>query len=232
MLEFPPTGSTCASTPSRSPAAMREAMASAEVGDDVFGEDPTVIKLQERMASIMGKEAGLLVPSGTMSNAVAIRSHTQPGDEIVTEEQSHLYVYEGGGYAALSGCSVALVPAGEGSWNRGRSRTGSQTIPVLEPLSQRQRGLHREYFQSGRTLPAAVSMKSPRWRVAPVRSPVDGPDLQCGRGQRRGSGRVVRDCDTVSICISKGLGPPPGRAGWFSRLIERLTAGGKCSGVG
>ena len=89
--------------------AMREAMASAIVGDDVFGEDPTVIELQERMASIMGKEAGLMVPSGTMANAIAIRTHTQPGDEIITEEHSHVYVYEAGGFAALSGCSVALV---------------------------------------------------------------------------------------------------------------------------
>ena len=64
--------------------AMREAMASAIVGDDVFGEDPTVIELQEKMASIMGKEAGLMVPSGTMANAIAIRTHTQPGDEIIT----------------------------------------------------------------------------------------------------------------------------------------------------
>ena len=87
---------------------MREAMASAIVGDDA-GEDPTVIELQERMASIMGKEAGLMVPSGTMANAIAIRTHTQPGDEIITEEHSHVYVYEAGGFAALSGCSVALV---------------------------------------------------------------------------------------------------------------------------
>ena len=94
--------------------AMREAMASAIVGDDVFGEDPTVIELQEQMASIMGKEAGLMVPSGTMANAIAIRTHTQPGDEIITEEHSHVYVYEAGGFAALSGCSVALVPGERG----------------------------------------------------------------------------------------------------------------------
>jgi len=90
---------------------MRAVMSTAPVGDDVFGEDSTVIELQNRMASLLGKEAGLFVPSGTMSNAIAIRCHTQPGDEIITEENSHIYVYEGGGYAALSGCSVALVPS-------------------------------------------------------------------------------------------------------------------------
>ena len=70
-------------------------MTEAEVGDDVFGEDPTVIELQNRVAELLGKEAGLFVPSGTMSNAVAIRCHTQPGDEIIAEENSHIYVYEG-----------------------------------------------------------------------------------------------------------------------------------------
>ena len=102
---------------------MRAVMSTAPVGDDVFGEDSTVIELQNRMASLLGKEAGLFVPSGTMSNAIAIRCHTKPGDEIITEENSHIYVYEGGGYAALSGCSVALVPSEVGimevvMWNR------------------------------------------------------------------------------------------------------------------
>ena len=96
---------------------MRTAMTEAKVGDDVFGEDPTVIELQNRVAALLGKEAGLFVPSGTMSNAVAIRCHTQPGDEIITEENSHIYVYEGGGYAALSGCSIALVPSRSGIMN-------------------------------------------------------------------------------------------------------------------
>ena len=89
-------------------------MARAEVGDDVNGDDPTVIRMQEKMAGLLGMEAGLFVPSGTMSNAVAVRTHTQPGDEIIAEEHSHLYVYEGGGYAALSGCSIGLVPGHHG----------------------------------------------------------------------------------------------------------------------
>ena len=92
---------------------MREAMAKASVGDDVLGDDPTVIELQEMVADIFGKEEALFVPSGTMSNAIAIRAQTEPGDEIITERYSHIYIYEGGGYAALSGCSIALVP-GEG----------------------------------------------------------------------------------------------------------------------
>ena len=93
---------------------MRKAMAEAEVGDDVLGDDPTVIELQNRIADLTGKDAALFVPSGTMSNAIAIRAQTSPGDEIIAESHSHIYIYEGGGYAALSGCSIALVPGNRG----------------------------------------------------------------------------------------------------------------------
>ena len=89
---------------------MRQLIATAKVGDDVLGDDPTIIALQNMISELLDKEAALFVPSGTMSNAIAIRTHTKPGDEIITESTSHIYIYEGGGYAALSGCSVALVP--------------------------------------------------------------------------------------------------------------------------
>ena len=89
--------------------AMRDAMINAPVGDDVLGDDPTVIALQDRMASMFDKEAALFVPSGTMSNAIALRTHTVPGDEIVCDKTAHIYRYEGGGYAALCGASIALV---------------------------------------------------------------------------------------------------------------------------
>jgi len=90
---------------------MRKVMSLADVGDDVLGDDPNVNQLEKIIAEMLNKEAALFVPSGTMSNAIAIRAHTNPGDEIITERYSHIYVYEGGGYAALSGCSVALVDA-------------------------------------------------------------------------------------------------------------------------
>ena len=89
--------------------AMREAMMAAPVGDDVLGDDPTVIALQDLVAKMFGKEAALFVPSGTMSNAIALRTHTVPGDEIVCDKTAHIYRYEGGGYAALCGASIALV---------------------------------------------------------------------------------------------------------------------------
>src|SRR5262249_50711970 len=82
--------------------AMRAAMQSAEVGDDVFGEDPTVRRLQERVAGFLGKEAALYVPSGTMSNQICIKAHTQPGDELICETTCHIYNFEAGGPAVFS----------------------------------------------------------------------------------------------------------------------------------
>src|SRR5438552_4043710 len=83
--------------------AMRAAIAAAEVGDDVWGEDPTVSRLQERVADMLGKEAALFVPSGTMSNQICVRAHTQPGDELLCDQYCHIYCSEAGGPAVLSG---------------------------------------------------------------------------------------------------------------------------------
>src|SRR5580700_11628566 len=94
--------------------AMREAMAQAEVGDDVFGEDPTVRELEDETAALLGKEAALFTVSGTMANQLAIRSHTEPGDEILVEANAHIYFYEGGGPAALSGVSCRCLPGERG----------------------------------------------------------------------------------------------------------------------
>src|SRR3989441_7610953 len=90
-------------------AGMRAAMAAAEVGDDVFGEDPTVIRLQERVAALLGKEAALFVPSGTMSNQICVRAHALPGDEMLCESGCHIYNNEAGGPAALSGVTCRTI---------------------------------------------------------------------------------------------------------------------------
>src|SRR6476469_1737708 len=88
---------------------MRAAMAAAEVGDDVFDEDPTVHRLQDRVAALLGKEAALFVPTGTMANQICVRAHTRPGDELICETTSHVYVWEAGAPAALSGVSSRTV---------------------------------------------------------------------------------------------------------------------------
>src|SRR5216684_8394737 len=88
---------------------MRAAMAAAEVGDDVFHEDPTVNKLEERVAALLGKEAAMYVPSGTMSNQIGVKTHTQPGDELLCDLNCHIYNYEAGGPAVLSGVTCRTL---------------------------------------------------------------------------------------------------------------------------
>ncbi len=101
-------------TVTRPTEAMLQAMMHAEVGDDVFGEDPSVNKLEEMAAKLFGMESALYCPSGTMSNQVAIRCHTQPGDEVICEKQAHVYIYEGGGIALNSGSQVKPVEGDHG----------------------------------------------------------------------------------------------------------------------
>lgn len=106
---------------------MLEAMQQAPVGDDVFGEDPSVNALQEMAASMFGMEAALFCPSGTMTNQLAIKCHTQPGDEVICDESAHIYQYEGGGIAFNSGASVKLLHG-----NRGRI-TAAQVQAAIQP---------------------------------------------------------------------------------------------------
>ncbi|HYK47589.1 MAG TPA: beta-eliminating lyase-related protein, partial [Parafilimonas sp.] len=96
---------------------MLEAMFQAKVGDDVFGEDPTINELETKVASMFQMEAAIFCPSGTMTNQIAIKCHTQPGDEIICEKLSHIYQYEGGGIGFNSGCSVKLIDGNYGRIN-------------------------------------------------------------------------------------------------------------------
>ena len=194
---------------------MLDAMSKAVLGDDVLGDDPTVIGLQEKAAKILGKEAGLYVPSGTMSNIVATRTHTSPGDEIVTEAHSHVYQYEGGAFAALSGCSVALVHAKNGIMtpeevsNSIRKAEGSLShypngsLVCVENSAQGGGGtvysqeILDEICKIAKEKDCKLHMDGARLFNASVASGTD-------------PARVVRDFDTVSICLSKGLGAPVG----------------------
>ena len=106
---------------------MLEAMFTAEVGDDVFGEDPTVNKLELMAAEMFGMEAAIFCPSGTMTNQVAIKCHTRPGEEVICDKTSHVYIYEGGGIASNSGCQVKPL---EG--DRGRI-SASQVVEAINP---------------------------------------------------------------------------------------------------
>ncbi|MED6296825.1 MAG: GntG family PLP-dependent aldolase [Candidatus Thermoplasmatota archaeon] len=196
-------------------AAMRKVMEAAEVGDDVLGDDSTVQALQNRLADMLGKEAALFVPSGTMSNAVAIRAHTSPGDEIITETTSHIYQDEGGGYAALSGCSIALVPAPRGIMNPEdvasaiRKAEGSLahypdgSLVCVENTANRGGGTC--YPQE--TLDAIAKIAHDNGCAAHI----DGARLfNAVIATGVDAARMVRDYDSISICLSKGLGAPVG----------------------
>ena len=93
---------------------MRHAMMAAPLGDDVFGDDPTVLELQHKVAGLLDKEAALYVPTGTMANQLALRAHTQPGDEIIAHRGCHIYNYESGAAAALAGLTVRTLDSGDG----------------------------------------------------------------------------------------------------------------------
>src|SRR3954452_10779471 len=93
---------------------MRAAMAAAEVGDDVYGEDPTINRLEQRAAEIFGREAAIFVPTGTMGNQIAIKIHTQPGQEIICEERAHIYNWEMATLSSFSGCVVRPIPSENG----------------------------------------------------------------------------------------------------------------------
>ena len=94
--------------------AMRTAIANAQVGDDVYGDDPTVNALEAYVADLLGKEAAVFMPSGTMTNQIALRVHTEPGDEVILESQAHIYYYESGAPAALSGVTCKLIHGNQG----------------------------------------------------------------------------------------------------------------------
>ena len=194
---------------------MRKAMLEAEVGDDVLGDDPTVIKLQNKAAELLGKETALYVPSGTMSNIVATRTHTSPGDEIVTEAHSHIYRYEGGAFAALSGCSVALVDGKNGLMtseqvsNSIRKAEGSLShypngsLVCVENTAQGGGG--SVYSQE------AIDDICKVAREKDCKLHMDGARLfNASVASNTDPARMVRDFDSISICLSKGLGAPIG----------------------
>lgn len=191
---------------------MRRAMAEAEVGDDVFGDDPTVIALQEKVAGLLGKEAALFVPSGTMSNGIAVKVHTRPGDEMIVERGYHMFNYETGSAAVISGVQVNAVPGVRGVI------TAEQVAAAVRPVDDhyaRSRLVCVENTGnvSGGTLFPLEEMRRIR-EVADrhgLRMHLDGARLwnaSVAEGIEPAS--YAAHFDTVSVCLSKGLGAPVG----------------------
>lgn len=193
---------------------MRRAMYEAEVGDAVFGDDPTVNALEERTAELLGKEAAAYMPSGTMTNQTALRAHTEPGDEIIIEEQAHVYYYEGGAPAALSGVMCRLV----------KGERGVFTAEAVSAL------LRFEDLHFPRTRLICLENTHNRgggsvWPLERVEE-IAALAAKNGLGMHLDGARLwnasvatgipereyARHFDSVSVCFSKGLGAPVGSA--------------------
>ena len=187
-------------------------MHQAPVGDDVFGEDPSINALEAKSASLFGMEAGLFCPSGTMTNQLAIKTHTQAGDEVICEELSHVYQYEGGGIASNSGCSVKLLQG-----NRGRI-TASQILAAIHPEDvhkpiSRLISLENTCNRGGG---ACYDFKEFEEIQKIAKTHHLGLHLDGARifnaivHKKEDSKQYGKVFDSISICLSKGLGAPVG----------------------
>lgn len=222
-------------TVTRPSSGMREAMAAAEVGDDVFSEDPNVNRLEARVAEMMGKESAIYVPSGTMSNQLAVKVHTQPGQEVILERGCHIANYEAGAPAVLSNVQLQLIDGERG------------TIP-LEQIERliREESLHspgtalvcveNTHNRGGGAIYPLEAMRavSTLARDRGVAVHLDGARLMNAVVATGLPARSYADCaDTVSLCLSKGLGAPVGSVlSGPSRLIARARRFRKMWGGG
>jgi threonine aldolase len=191
--------------------AMLKAMFNAPVGDDVYGEDPTVNKLEETVASALGFQAGLFTPSGTMANQIAIHHHTRHGDSILAEEDSHVFLYEAGAAAAQSGVQFDLIPFSENFSDESIDARvkpewmhyASTKLLVVENTHNR---------GSGRVLDAlALKRIQARGRHHKLSIHCDGARIWNAASALGCSEKeLAAGFDTVSVCFSKGLGAPVG----------------------
>ena len=199
-------------TVTRPTAGMLRAMAEAEVGDDVLGDDPTVLRLQARVAELLGKEAGLFVPSGTMGNQLALRAQTSPGDQVVLEDGAHIYRFEAGAPAALSGVLVTCVeaPGGFLDWSRVEAALNPDNIHCAPPRLVCLENTHNR--AGGRIVPQAVMDAVGRGaRTRGLRVHLDGARLWHAHvATGLALAELAAPADTVSVCFSKGLGAPVG----------------------
>ena len=191
---------------------MRKAMSSAEVGDDVYGEDPTINRLEERAAELMGREAAVFVPTGTMGNQIAIHLHTHPGSEVVAEAGCHVFNFEMGAMATLSGTLPRAIETSDGILTPTQVETAIQpragyrtptSLVVLENshnlaggrVTTRER--MAELIRVARDHGLPVHLDGARIHNAAAALDITAAELSAG-------------CDTVMFCLSKGLGAPVG----------------------
>ncbi len=221
-------------TVTRPTPAMRRAMAEAEVGDDVLGDDPTVLRLQARVAEVLGKEAALFVPSGTMCNLIAVRLHCQPGEEFLCEAGAHVYNFEQAGHAQVWGVSARAVEGRYGVLDPGQLEG---LIRPDNPHYVRTRMVTLENTHNrggGRIQPYAYVAAICRWaHYHGLTTHLDGARL-FNAVVATGIEPIqwIQHFDTVGVCFSKGLGAPVGSAlagprEWIARAVRhRKVLGG------
>jgi threonine aldolase len=200
-------------TVTRPSAGMRKAMAEAEVGDDVFGDDPTVKALEAEVASVVGKEAALFVPSGTMGNQLAIATQTRPGEEVIVGEGAHPVWNEAGAGPALSGIQFAVAGRG-GTFTADEMEAEIKTGPYWCPRAALVCVENTHNRAGGRVFPqAAILGIVERARARGLSAHLDGARIwnaSVATGLREAE--LAAPFDTVSVCFSKGLGAPIGSA--------------------
>jgi len=193
--------------------AMRRAMAEAEVGDDVYLEDPTVNRLQERAAEIFEKEAALFVPSGTMGNQICVKLHTRPGTEVVVEQRSHIFNYEMGASAVFSGVTLRTVTGEDGllNWDLISGAIHHNSPYYVTPTSLI--ALENSHnMAGGSVMPLSLSREiCERARAIGLPVHLDGARIfNAAIALGATVAEVARPFDSVMFCLSKGLGAPVG----------------------
>ncbi len=212
---------------------MRRAMFAAELGDDVYGEDPTVNRLQELVAGMAGKEAALFVPSGTQGNLLAILSHCQRGEEYIAGQQAHCYRYEAGGAAVFGGVQPQPI-----DFEVNGSLDLAKVATAIKPIDDHfavTRLLCLENTRGGRVLPLDYQAEASRFaRERGLKLHLDGARVfNAAVSQQVPLAQIAQYYDSVSICLSKGLGAPVGSVLVGSdELIARARRWRKMAGGG
>ena len=216
-------------------AAMRQAMANAEVGDDVFGEDPTVAELQRKVAALLGKEEALYVPSGVMSNQLAIKAQTDPGDEIICEQDAHIFNYETAAPSLISSVQVRTIPGIRGVIRADQLDAAIRPKVYYMPRS-RMICLENTHNRAGGTIYPLDEIKkiSAYARAHDITMHLDGARLwNAWVASGIHPKEYAQYFDSVSVCFSKGLGAPVGSAiVSTSAVIDRVHKWRKVFGGG
>ncbi len=222
-------------TVSKPSEAMRRAMAEAEVGDDVFGDDPTVNRLEERAAELSGKEAAMYVPSGTMANLAAVMTHVQPGDEVLLGDQCHIFAYEVGGLARLAGALTHPLPnLADGTIDAGAIEAAIRPAGLHTPRTALLCLENTHNRCGGEAIPAeTVDALATLAHANGLAVHLDGARIfNAAAALGVPAARIANSADSVSFCLSKGLGCPVGSlvcgsAGFIERARrQRKMLGG------